>query len=204
MPFKIQNALKNKTMNNSIFAIYYHLAGENDILAWMNDTLQAHGSETVSSFKDLRLSSAVPLLKLLYAIEPKRVNWAIIHEHPTDNEQKELNAKYVLSVARALGAYTFITFEDIVQVKPKLIMTLVASIMAQANSVQNKPYATSFVSYKTPNQVHWVQFISYLFDFLYRIFLKYVFLSRKQLPILLSMPIQVRERENFKNSFMKG
>lgn len=169
----------------------------------MNDTLESHGSEKMSSFKDPRLSSALPLLKLLHAIEPRRINWAIVHEHPTD-EEKEQNAKYFISVARALGAYTFITFEDIVQVKSKLIMTLVASVMAQANSVQGKSYTTSFISSKTPNQVHWVQFISYLIDFSHRIFLKHVILSRIHLPILLSASIQVRERDNFKNSFMKG
>jgi len=39
-----------------------------------------------------------------------------------------MNAKYIISVARKLGAVIFLTWEDIRDVKPKMIMTLVASL----------------------------------------------------------------------------
>lgn len=43
------------------------------------------------------------------------------------------NAKYVISVARKIGAVVFLTWEDITEVKPKMIMTFVASLMATMN-----------------------------------------------------------------------
>ncbi len=46
------------------------------------------------------------------------------------DEDKANNAKYCISVARKLGAAVFLTFEDIVEVKSKMIMTFVASIWA--------------------------------------------------------------------------
>lgn len=44
-------------------------------------------------------------------------------------KDKEMNAKYVLSVARKLGATIFIIWEDIAEVKPKMILLLIASFM---------------------------------------------------------------------------
>ena len=46
------------------------------------------------------------------------------------DEEKEQNARYALSVARKFGAVVFITYEDIVEVKPKMIMLLLAACMA--------------------------------------------------------------------------
>lgn len=40
-----------------------------------------------------------------------------------------MNAKYVISVARKLGALVFLTWEDITDVRQKMLMYLVASLM---------------------------------------------------------------------------
>lgn len=48
-------------------------------------------------------------------------------EDDTD-EAKEQNAKYVLSVARKLGATIFLVWEDIKEVKPKMLMIFVATL----------------------------------------------------------------------------
>jgi plastin-1 len=40
----------------------------------------------------------------------------------------QLNAKYVISCARKVGATVFLTPEDIVEVKSKMIVTFVASL----------------------------------------------------------------------------
>ena len=45
-------------------------------------------------------------------------------------ESKEQNAKYVLSVARKMGCAVFLLWEDVVQVRPKMLMTFVGSLMA--------------------------------------------------------------------------
>jgi len=39
-----------------------------------------------------------------------------------------MNAKYIISVARKLGAVIFLTWEDIKDVKPKMITTLVGAL----------------------------------------------------------------------------
>lgn len=78
---------------------------------------------------------SVFLLDLLAAIEPRAINPSI----PTageSEEDKQKNAKYIISVARKLGATVFLTWEDIVDVKPKMLMTLVASIMHTAQQAQ--------------------------------------------------------------------
>jgi len=43
-------------------------------------------------------------------------------------DDRENNARYVISVARMLGCTIFLTVEDIIEVKKKMIFTLVAAI----------------------------------------------------------------------------
>lgn len=40
-----------------------------------------------------------------------------------------LNAKYTISIARKLGATIFVVWEDITEVKPKIMFVLIASFM---------------------------------------------------------------------------
>ncbi len=47
-------------------------------------------------------------------------------------EEKELNAKYAISAARKLGCSLFLLWEDIVEVKPKMILSFLATVMAFA------------------------------------------------------------------------
>jgi len=68
-------------------------------------------------------------LNLLWAVEPRVVNWKLVTHGKTD-EEKLLNARYAVSVARKLGATIFLLPEDIVEVKPKMMLTFIASIMA--------------------------------------------------------------------------
>jgi plastin-1 len=79
----------------------------------------------------MNVCCSVFLLNLLKSIEPRAVNASIPTEGATDEEKKK-NAKYIISVARKIGAQVLLTWEDIVDVKPKMIMTLVASIMHAA------------------------------------------------------------------------
>jgi plastin-1 len=74
------------------------------------------------------------LLNLLTAVEPRSVNRDVITAGATP-EEAALNAKYVLSVARKIGCLVFCTWEDITEVKPKMMMTLVASIMQVAQKL---------------------------------------------------------------------
>jgi plastin-1 len=64
---------------------------------------------------------------LCAAIEPRVVDWDIVTKGETD-EEKENNAKYLISIVRKLGAVIFCVWEDIPKVNPKMILVLVCSL----------------------------------------------------------------------------
>ncbi|RZC46139.1 hypothetical protein C5167_039090 [Papaver somniferum] len=77
---------------------------------------------------DKNLSSGRFFLELLSAVEPRVVNWNLVTRGVTD-EEKKLNATYIISVARKLGCSIFLLPEDIIEVNQKMLLTLTASIM---------------------------------------------------------------------------
>ncbi|KAL9244002.1 hypothetical protein vseg_017825 [Gypsophila vaccaria] len=108
-----------------------------DILNWANKKVKSSGkSSHIDSFKDKSLSNGKFFLELLSAVEPRVVNWKVVTSGETD-EDKKLNATYIISVARKLGCSIFLLPEDIIEVNQKMILTLTASIMYW--SLQNKP-----------------------------------------------------------------
>ena len=68
---------------------------------------------------------------IFWRINNRSINWELVTAGETE-EEREGNAKYVISVARKLGCCVFLTWEDITEVKPKMIMTFVASVMHHA------------------------------------------------------------------------
>lgn len=100
-----------------------------DILEWANNKVKASGRKSrMESFKDKSLSSGLFFLDLLAAVEPRVVNWQLVTKGETDEEKKQ-NAEYVISVARKLGCSVFLLWDDIVEVRHKMILILMASIM---------------------------------------------------------------------------
>jgi plastin-1 len=73
------------------------------------------------------LSDGQFLIKLCAGIEHRAIDWDIVMKGETD-EEKENNAKYVVSIARKLGAVIFCVWEDIVKVNYKMILVLVCSL----------------------------------------------------------------------------
>jgi plastin-1 len=61
-------------------------------------------------------------------VEPRVVNWYIVTKGKNE-EEKRLNATYIINVARKLGCSVFLLPKDIVEVNPKMILILIASIM---------------------------------------------------------------------------
>lgn len=120
-------------------------AFDDDIVEWANATVhtaappRAKGSlrvrQRMASFNDPSLASGIFLTQLLSAVAPGRVDWSVVSEGTTPAERRN-NASYVISVARKLGCTVFLAWEDIVEVKPKMIMTLVASVMVLAKKMQ--------------------------------------------------------------------
>ncbi|KAE9606376.1 putative dystrophin [Lupinus albus] len=100
-----------------------------DILKWANRKVNSTGRTShIESFKDKSLSNGLFFLDLLSAVEPRVVNWNLVTKGEKDDE-KRLNATYIISVARKLGCSIFLLPDDIMEVNQKMILTLTASIM---------------------------------------------------------------------------
>nr|XP_043626330.1 fimbrin-5 [Erigeron canadensis] len=100
-----------------------------DILQWANQKVKtSRKSKQMESFKDKNLSDGIFFLELLSAVEKRVVNWGLVTKGETE-EDKKLNATYIISVARKLGCSVFLLPEDILEVNPKMILILTASIM---------------------------------------------------------------------------
>ncbi|XP_043719065.1 fimbrin-2-like [Telopea speciosissima] len=100
-----------------------------DILEWANKKVRDAGRQShMDSFKDKRLSDGIFFLELLSAVEPRVVNWSLVTKAENDQE-KTMNATYIISIARKLGCSIFLLPEDITEVNQKMILTLTASIM---------------------------------------------------------------------------
>lgn len=106
---------------------------DKDIVDWANAKVRTGGrlKRQIVAFRDTTLSDALYLLDLVHAVEPRAVNWEQVAQgDETDNDEKAGNAKYAISCAQKIGAAVFLTYEDIVEVKPKMMMTFVASLMS--------------------------------------------------------------------------
>ncbi|URE12283.1 Fimbrin-like protein [Musa troglodytarum] len=124
MRFNILKLLKN---------LRYHSQGKEisdvDILNWANSKVKGSArTPQMESFKDKNLSYGIFLLELLSAVKPRAVNWKLVTTGESD-EEKKLNATYIITVARKLGCSVFLLPEDIIEVNQKMILTLTASIM---------------------------------------------------------------------------
>uniref|UniRef100_A0AAV1U266 Calponin-homology (CH) domain-containing protein n=1 Tax=Peronospora matthiolae TaxID=2874970 RepID=A0AAV1U266_9STRA len=103
---------------------------DKDIISWANEKVRQSGRAkgNIVSFRDPSLSDGVYLLDLVHVVEPRAVNWDLVSQELTD-DSKASNAKYAISCAQKIGATVFLTYEDIVEVKPKMVMTFFASLM---------------------------------------------------------------------------
>ena len=79
------------------------------------------------NLKDTSSSNSLFFLSLVEAIDARAVDPAIITPGVSVTD-KDSNAKYAISCARKVGALVFLTFEDIVETKSKMIMTLLSSL----------------------------------------------------------------------------
>lgn len=106
------------------------------IVQWANSQVSKAGRDSnMKSFRDRTLKTGLFLIDLCYAVESRAVNWELVTEGNTETQRLN-NAKYAISIARKLGAVVFLTSDDIVEVKSKMIMTLVASLMSTSLQLQ--------------------------------------------------------------------
>jgi len=103
---------------------------DKDILDWANKVVKESGKNTqISGFNDSSIKSGVFLCNLLGAVEPEIVDWELVTQGNNDEEQM-LNARYAISLARKIGAVIFLLPEDIVDVRPKMVLTFCAAVMS--------------------------------------------------------------------------
>jgi len=109
---------------------------EDDMVRWANGVVKGAGkSSKMDSFKDQSLKTCVFFIDLLGGVRPKIINYEIVTAGAT-TEDSTSNAKYAISIARKLGCCIFCLPEDLVEVKPKMILTFIGAIMAQALGTQ--------------------------------------------------------------------
>ncbi|KAL1522012.1 hypothetical protein AB1Y20_021657 [Prymnesium parvum] len=110
---------------------------EADVIEWANAQVKDSGCGKIGSLKEGSLSSGIFLLELLRAVEPRCVDPAQITAGETPKD-KMLNAKYAISCARRLGCMVFLLHDDIVEVKPKMLLVFVATLMSYAANKTKK------------------------------------------------------------------
>ena len=109
---------------------------EEELIAWANEKVSK--DRKIKNLQEKKLSDGLFWIELLAAIEPRSIRWDfVVKDNPSDKD-KEMNAKYALSVARGLGALIFVVWEDITEVKSKLLLTFLASIYDVAQTREKK------------------------------------------------------------------
>lgn len=102
------------------------------IINWVNTSLADAGkSSKISSFKDKHISTSLPVLELIDAIQPCSINYDLIKTSSLSEEDKLQNAQYAISMARKIGACVYALPEDLVEVNPKMVMTVFACLMGR-------------------------------------------------------------------------
>ncbi|KAJ1949592.1 fimbrin, partial [Linderina pennispora] len=103
---------------------------DRDMVNWANQTAAKSGTAApIRSFSDSSLATGRFLLDVVNGMKPGIVDPQLVTAGQNEEDQK-MNAKYAISIARKLGATIFLLPEDIVEVKPKMILTFIGSLMA--------------------------------------------------------------------------
>lgn len=109
---------------------------DTEMLKWANTTAQKAkpGVRPIRSFKDPSITTGLFFLDLLDAIRPGIVDPTLVINvgETGDYEDRRQNAKLAISIARKMNALIFLVPEDIVDVRPRLILTFVGSLMSIA------------------------------------------------------------------------
>lgn len=103
---------------------------DNDVLDWVNQKVKSGGkSSSILSFQDKNIADCIFIFDLLESCQPGTVDQRIVL-NARDPESQMKNAQYAISCARKMGCTVFLLWEDIVEVKPKMILTFFAAVWA--------------------------------------------------------------------------
>lgn len=125
---------------------------EKEIVSWVNSKLQNAGKSTsLRNFQDSSIADGKIVIDLVDSIKPGSVNYDNVKNGGTEEvcnshamakqliyfivfffsfQDNHANAKYAISMARKIGARVYALPEDITEVKPKMVMTVFACLMA--------------------------------------------------------------------------
>ncbi|KFV70180.1 Plastin-3, partial [Dryobates pubescens] len=107
-------------------------ANDDIIVSWVNQTLKEAGKSTsIQNFKDKSISTSLAVVDLIDAIQPGCINYDLVKTGHLSEDDKHNNAKYAVSMARRIGARVYALPEDLVEVKPKMVMTVFACLMGR-------------------------------------------------------------------------
>lgn len=122
---------KNIVNTLSLLGQGNHNLSDSDIMKWANAKVIKGGKNTtIRSFSDQSLSNGVFLLDVLNGIKPGYVDYDLVYQGDSlTDEQKYANAKLAISIARKLGALIWLVPEDINEVRSRLILSFVGSLM---------------------------------------------------------------------------
>uniref|UniRef100_A0A8C1PB69 Plastin 1 (I isoform) n=1 Tax=Cyprinus carpio TaxID=7962 RepID=A0A8C1PB69_CYPCA len=103
------------------------------IINWVNNTLkQGQKDSYINSFKDKSISTSLPVINLIDTIVPKAIKYEMVKSGDMTPEDKLNNAKYAISMARKIGVRVYALPDDLVEVKPKMVMTVFACLMGRS------------------------------------------------------------------------
>jgi len=106
---------------------------DKDLINWCNEVVG--GDTPLVGFHDAKFSTGRVLIKMCGSIEPRIINWDLVTEGNTD-EEKEMNAKYAISIARKLGAIIFMVWDDIPKINKKMLLIFVCSLYDLKHNIQ--------------------------------------------------------------------
>ncbi|TEY52427.1 hypothetical protein BOTCAL_0259g00120 [Botryotinia calthae] len=107
-----------------------------EMIKWANNMSQKGGkSSTIRSFKDQSIGTGVFLLDVLNGMKSSYVDYDLVTPGSTEDDAY-MNAKLSISIARKMGATIWLVPEDICQVRSRLVVTFIGSLMATAEKMQ--------------------------------------------------------------------
>lgn len=124
--------LMRRNINNTIKSLSSSGRDMSDsqILKWAQEQVTKGGkSSKIRSFQDPALANAHFLLDVINGIAPGYVDYDLVAPGKTE-EEMYANARLAISIARKLGALIWLVPEDINEVRSRLIITFVASLMS--------------------------------------------------------------------------
>lgn len=156
--FLISTALIWQLMRAYTLSILSRLANtgnpiiEKEIVQWVNTRLSDAGKQSqLRNFNDPAIADGKIVIDLIDSIKAGSINYELVRTSGTQEvssvsisihfscssfslpclpQDNLANAKYAISMARKIGARVYALPEDITEVKPKMVMTVFACMMA--------------------------------------------------------------------------